>query len=346
MKRIISVALIFVMLLACFACSAAAESTIDQELLDYFMQKANEVVVNEDSVTFTDDSGRDAITIPKNPEKTTVLYGSLVCLWYEAGGEAACVVGGDTDKTLYAEQIGRDITLDENVKIIADSSNGKNWDVEAIIAENPDLLVVSVSKRGYETISGVAEAAGVPIIAVQYDSVQDYLKYFKVFCHISGHSELWEEVAVSTAEKITEIISMVPSDVVAPRALTIRLNQGDLRGQGNDSQTGSMIKQLGGINVVEVDSENGMSEQVEISMEDIYALDPDVIFIITVVDEEHTRAQHEELVKDDPVWPELRAVKEGKVYFIEKGLFNNKPNSNYQEAYARMAEYLYPEYEF
>lgn len=323
--------------------SSAADAS--DEIVSYYMQKANEVVVNEDSVTFTDDSGRESITIMKNPEKTTVLFGSLVCLWHEAGGTASAVVGGDTDRTLFEEQIGRDVTLDEGVRVVADSSNGKNWDVEAILADEPDLIVVSVSKRGYETIADSAAAAEIPVIAVQYDSVQDYLKYFKVFCNITGHPELWDEVAEATVEKIADVISEVP-DIEAPRTLTIRLNKGDLTAQGNDSQTGSIIKELGGVNAIETDPENGMSGQVEISMENIYALDPDIIFIIQVVSEEYTRNMHEEIVKDDPVWPELRAVKEGRVYYLEKNLFNNKPNKNYKEAYTRMAEYLYPGYEF
>ena len=52
------------------------EVVVNNEVVEYYMSKANEVVVNEDSVTFTDDSGREPITIKKNPEKVAVLYGS------------------------------------------------------------------------------------------------------------------------------------------------------------------------------------------------------------------------------------------------------------------------------
>ena len=58
------------------------------------------------------------------------------------------------------------------------------------------------------------------------------------------------------------------------------------------------------------------------------------------------KAALDEMVKNDPVWAELRAVKEDNVIFLEKGLFHNKPNKRYQEAYTQMAGYLYPDYEF
>ena len=38
--------------------------------------------------------------------------------------------------------------------------------------------VVSTGMKGYSTISGPAAAAGIPVIGINYDAVQDYLKWF------------------------------------------------------------------------------------------------------------------------------------------------------------------------
>ena len=35
-----------------------------------------------------------------------------------------------------------------------------------------------------------------------------------------------------------------------------------------------------------------------------------------------------------------------KVYYLEKTLFHNKPNSRFAEAYQKLAEILYPDVEF
>ena len=49
---------------------------------------------------------------------------------------------------------------------------------------------------------------------------------------------------------------------------------------------------------------------------------------------------------DNPVWQELSAVKNDQVYFLEKSLFHNKPNSRFAEAYQKLAEILYPDTAF
>ena len=40
-------------------------------------------------VTFTDASGKESVTIKKNPENVVNLYASFTTLWYEAGGKVA-----------------------------------------------------------------------------------------------------------------------------------------------------------------------------------------------------------------------------------------------------------------
>ena len=49
------------------------------------------------------------------------LYASFTTLWYEAGGEVIGCIGGDSSVTLYEEYIGRDITQDEGMQVVATS---------------------------------------------------------------------------------------------------------------------------------------------------------------------------------------------------------------------------------
>ena len=316
------------------------EIIVDNTLIEYYMQKANEVVVTDTHVTFTDDSGRGEITVEKNPENAAVLYGSLACLWYEAGGTAQLAIGGKSNTTLYNEQIGRDIAEDEGVTVVSDSNAGSKWDVEAIIAHNPDLIVCSMGMTGYETIGATAEAAGIPVIAIQYDHVQDYLKWFKVFCNLTGHPELWENVANATAEKIIEVVSKVPADVQAPRVAVLGIVSGKLRAYGTEAAAGTIVKELGGINVF--DDESAPFESADIDLEQLYAAAPEIIVINQRGSQGETQEQLNEIVGGNPVWKELEAVKKG-IIFLEKGLFHNKPNHRYQEAYLVMAQLLYPE---
>ena len=67
--------------------SAETDTAAADALRASFLEKAEAVVVHDDSVTFTDASGKDSITIQKNPENVVNLYASFTTLWYEAGGE-------------------------------------------------------------------------------------------------------------------------------------------------------------------------------------------------------------------------------------------------------------------
>ena len=165
--------------------SKAEENTeLKAELRAKFLEKADQVIVEADSVTF-EDASSETVTIQKNPQKTVNLYGSFTTLWYEAGGTVEGCIGGDSAITLYQEYIGRDITQDEGVTVVATSSSGKKWDVESIVALQPDLIICSTAMSGYSTIQAPAEAAGIPVIAMSYNDFSDYLKWFKVFCNLS-----------------------------------------------------------------------------------------------------------------------------------------------------------------
>ena len=108
---------------------------LNNEVVEYYMGKANEVKVTDTHVIFTDDGSGEELSIEKNPKKVAVLFGSLACLWYEAGGTVQLAVGGKSASTTYKEQIGHDITEDEGVMVVTESSSGANWDVELILAQ-------------------------------------------------------------------------------------------------------------------------------------------------------------------------------------------------------------------
>jgi iron complex transport system substrate-binding protein len=81
---------------------------------------------------------------------------------------------------------------------------------------------------------------------------------------------------------------------------------------------------------------------VDIDLEQLYAANPEIIVINQRGETGATQEQLNEIVGGNPVWEELEAVKKG-IIFLEKGLFHNKPNHRYQEAYLVMGQILYPE---
>ena len=94
-----------------------------------------------------------------------------------------------------------------------------------------------------------------------------------------------------------------------------------------------MLFALGCKNIA--DSEESLLENL--SIEQIIIQDPDYIFFIQQGDnEEGTKENIENFIAENPAWSELTAVKNGRVYLLEKSLYALKPNDRWGEAYEKL----------
>lgn len=325
--------------------SAETDTAAADALRASFLEKADAVVVHDDSVTFTDASGKDSITIQKNPENVVNLYASFTTLWYEAGGEVTELIGGDSSVALYEEYIGRDITADAGVTTVATSSSGKKWDTETIIALQPDLIICSTAMSGYKTIEAPAEAAGIPVIAMRYNDFSDYLKWFKVFAHLTGHTELWDTVALQALDEVVDVLLACPTEDT-PRVFSMFSSADTLQANTSGTVVGGMIDAMHAKNIVDEWEGASEAERLDINLETVFAADPDIILVQCHAGREDAEALVATLYGDNPVWQSLTAVQNGKVFYLEKSLFHNKPNSRFAEAYRVLAGYLYPDLTF
>jgi ABC-type Fe3+-hydroxamate transport system substrate-binding protein len=307
-----------------------------------FLTKADGVAVGESTVTFTDASGTEPVTVAKNPQNVMNLYASFTTLWYEAGGTVKGLIGGASSVALYEEQIGRDITQDEGVEIISASSAGKNWSTEAIVAKRPDLIICSTAMSGYASIQAPARVAGIPVIAVAYDDFQDYLKWFKVFSALSGHPALWDTVALKAMNDIIDILLQVPTKD-NPRIFSMFSGTDSLQANLSGTVVGDIAKQLRAVNIADTWFNAAGANRLTINLESVYVAAPAYILVQCHAEDEEVTALVDALYGDDPIWNALDAVKDGKVYFLQKTLFHNKPNRKFVDAYKILAEILYPD---
>lgn len=312
-----------------------------------FLKSANEVVVTEDSVTFTDASSTDGstVTIKKNPGKVINLYGSLTTLWYEAGGTVFGCIGGSSTQSLYTEYIGRDITEDEGVTVVANSLAGSKWNMESILSYQPNLLICSTAMSGYKTVKAPAESANVPVISIEYNDFSDYLKWFKVFCNLTGHTELWDSVAMKALNDVVDVLCEIP-DGNAPHVFSMFADSKSLQANTSLTVVGGMISTMKAKNIVDDWENTTNADKLTINLETVLAANPDIIVVQCHGDADAAKKQVEDTYGDNPIWLSLNAVKNGKVFYLEKTLFHNKPNSRFAEAYQKLAEILYPNVAF
>ena len=98
-----------------------------------------------------------------------------------------------------------------------------------------------------------------------------------------------------------------------------------------------MLAQLGCVNIA--DNEESLLENL--SIEQIVLQDPDYIFFIQQGDNaEGTKSNIESFISENPAWSQLTAVKEGRVYLLEKELYALKPNERWAEAFEKLERIL------
>ena len=292
-----------------------------------------------DTITFTDDTGRESVTVKKRPKKVAVFYSSYASMYDELGGKIDLIIGGDNAVEVYKFQRGKDITEGKNV--IVTSPSGKNWDVEKIIAEKPDLIICAITSDAYKTIEGPAKAAGIDVIGISFNGVRDYAKWAYIYTSLNDNQEAFDNVALKTIEGVSKIIDQVPIRDHKPHVLSIMPVAKGIKGNYTQSDLGTILQDLGCQNQLGGEVEKGASPRVDISIEDIVMMDPEYIFIQCMYSEDYAKESVEKYLSSTDAWAKIDAVANNHVYYLPRGLFHNKPNSKYVDAYQMIFDYLY-----
>ena len=285
--------------------------------------------LSEEAYTFTDSLGRE-VTV-NEPKRVAALLGSFADIWYLAGGEiiaSADDAWDDFELPLPEDAINLGMT--------------KELSLEKLFEADPDLVLASSNTKGNVEWMETLEAAGITVAYFEVNDFEDYLTMLKICTDITGRADLYEQNGLEIQERIENVIARSAERIEeageAPTVLSLRASATFIRAKNSkDNVLGEMLAALGCINIA--DSEESLLENL--SMEQIILQDPDYIFFIQQGDNaEGTKANIESFIAENPAWSELTAVKEGKVYLLEKSLYALKPNDRWGEAYEKLEETL------
>lgn len=286
------------------------------------------VIVNEESVTFTDSRGEE-VTIKKNPQKVVCLYNSYLDIWDKCGGTVIGRVEEAEDKPV------------ENAKSAEEVGTASNPSVEKILALQPDLIIMTTAYTAQKEMISTFEQNNIQVIALANDYFDDYYGSVKLFTAITGREDLYETQAVEVKKNVEEIIGKVPTDK-NHKILILFASAKSLTVRDSESTVGEMLKDLNTVNISDTEMESSGSKTF--SMEKIIQEDPDFIFVLTMgSDKEKIMERLKSEAEDNPAWASLTAVKEKRYIVLPKDLYMYKPNNRYAEAYEGLAEILYPE---
>ncbi len=299
-RRLIALLLVCVILSGC-AVSAPEEST---------------------GITFTDTMGR-TVTVD-HPQRVGICSGSLAECWLLAGGEVCAVT--------------RDAVTERNLDLpddCIDLGSLKEPSQEAILAANLDFVVLMEGLPNHRAMAETLEKTGVAYAYFDVENFSDYLQLMKIFTDITGRADLYETNAAALQPQIEAAIESGKRED-APKVLILRTSSTRVKVLDSSFMVGGMLKEFGCVNIA--DNENNLLS--ELSMEAIVKEDPDYIFISCMGDLEEGQAQLEATLISNPIWNTLQAVQNGRVFYLEKELFHNKPNTRWGESYEILAELL------
>jgi iron complex transport system substrate-binding protein len=286
---------------------------------------AKEQTMEQDGFTFTDDLDR-SITV-EEPQRVACLLGSFAQIWQLAGGEVIAT----------ADDAWDDLALplsDDCVNL----GNTKELSLELLLAAQPDFILASANTRQNLEWMETLESANIPTAYFDVADFDGYLRLLKLCTDITGRADLYETHGTAVQSQIDGVLEKAAARGTAPTVLSMRASASMVTVKNSeDNVLGEMLRSLGCINIA--DSEASLLENL--SLEKILEADPDFIFFVQRGDDrDGMMAYVENMMTENPAWQQLTAVKEGRLYFMDKNLYNLKPNHRWGEAYEQLEAIL------
>ena len=278
--------------------------------------------------TFTDDAGR-TVVLEKMPEKTAVLSSSFAEIWLLAGGEIDVTVGESVERGF----------ADETVPLVDDGA-GKSINTELLLASEPDFVIVSADIPAQAQTAELLQSAGIPAAQFRVESFDDYLRVLEVFTDITENGDAYRKYGTDVRAEIEGIFSQLPEQSdEKTKILFVRAGSGEKSTKAKTAKEHFacvMLDELGTYNIA--DSAPVLMDGL--SAEEVLIQDPEILFLTAMGDEEASRANMTALLETE-AWKHIRAVREGRVYWLPKELFQYKPNAKWADAYRMLAEIVY-----
>ena len=276
---------------------------------------------------FTDDLGR-TVTV-RNPQRVASLLGSFADVWMLAGG-SLCAAAEDA-----WEDFG--LELEDAVNL----GGAHSPSLELLLSAAPDFVLASASTASNLEMRETLEVAGIAVAYFDVDNFEDYLHMLDICTDITGRKDLYDQNGTQLQTQIRAIKEQYAQEDI-PReqrtVLLLRAASGFVKAKGSTGTIlGEMLADLGCINIA--DSDSSLLENL--SVEAVIRAQPYHIFVVTMgSNTEAAKACLYSMLGENPAWGSLDAIREGRMYIMDKALFNLKPNERWAEAYQKLYETL------
>ena len=158
---------------------------------------------------------------------------------------------------------------------------------------------------------------GIPTIMINNDSVENLKKSFLMVGQLLGKEDRAKELNAYYDNAYREITAHQAEVEKAEKPTLLFLRNKKLRLQGNDNFIHEAIQIGGGENPFEQEANTGSSQ--DISMEEVYRINPDIILLSNFDDFVPTDLYENKIPGQD--WSTVKAVQNHKVYKVPMGIY-------------------------
>ncbi len=189
--------------------------------------------------------------------------------------------------------------------------------LEDIIKLNPDVIIYMGTAKSLATDSvpdDIQTNTGIPVVCVP-SSLEKTAEVYRTLGDWVGEAERGEELATWYEDKLKELtdkVATVPEDEL-PRVYYAENSDG-LATDPTGSQHTEVIDYCRAINVADVEMLSGQG-RTEVSIEQVIGWNPEIILC-------HSGFLLSDTIYDDPMWADIDAVKNGRVYTTPAVPFN------------------------
>lgn len=305
MKRILTIVLAIVLLVAFTACQAPAPVE----------QPAPAPAVST-KIEVTDLKGR-TITLEKAPEKIVSLSPSNTEILFAIG--AGDKVVGVTSYCDYPEQ----------AKSVEKIGTFEGPNLELIQTVKPDVVLAG----GYiqEDLIASLEQLNIPVVSTEATDFSSIFDSIALIGKVTGNDANAEAVVKGMKDKIADIQSKVKDK--APKSVFYVVWTDPLTTAGGGTFINDMIKTAGGINTAEK-----VEYWAKYSTEELTKDNPEYLFSSKFATNDGVTM---DFYKNSPIFKNLDSVKNGKVYLMSDDNIVSRAAPRVVEAIAEMAKVLH-----
>ena len=250
--------------------------------------------------TFTDDMGRH-VTIDKEPQRIVSHVPGITEILFALGLEE--IIVGVSDFCNYPEAAKDKPTV----------GGFFSPSIESIVDRNPDLVLTN---GDVEHLMTQLDSLGVTYFVLHPKNVDDIIENIELAGDITGAENKAEEVARALRARMEHVVTKAkdaPRTKVFYTFATTDLNSPWTAGPG--SFVDSLITMAGGENI----GAAAVAPWAQFSLEKVVGSDPEVIIVDARMGSAVTSIED---LKKHPVWRETRAIKSGRIFYIDGDLVN------------------------